>query len=141
MKILSLLMLTVFLGKSCQGQTNIDIETTKIEYTANSRGLYKNILVQNKTKLVTLKRGEKAIETKISDADWKIVVNEFKKIDLESMPTLKSPTEKRLYDGAAMANLKIEYNGKTYESQTFDHGYPPEPIKKIVTKLVSFTEK
>ena len=141
MKILTLLFLTVFLGKSCSGQTIADLKTAVIEYNAQSRGIYQKVLVENQTVYVTKKRGDKAFEVKISDADWKALATEFQKVDLEGIPNLKAPTEKRFYDGAAIANLKITYQGKTYETKGFDHGYPPSEIKKLVTKLVSFTEK
>jgi hypothetical protein len=42
---------------------------------------------------------------------------------------LKIPTEKRFYDGAAIANLKIIYKGVN-ETPSFDHGSPPYEIKK-----------
>jgi tripartite-type tricarboxylate transporter receptor subunit TctC len=43
-------------------------------------------------------------------------------------------------DGAAIANLKITKQGKTFESQSFDHGYPPVEIEKVVNKMLSFVK-
>ena len=60
---------------------------------------------------------------------------------MEEIPNLKAPTEKRFHDGAAMANLKITYKGKTYESQTFDNGFPPEKIKNLVNTILSFSKE
>jgi hypothetical protein len=141
MKILSLLFLTLFLGKSCQSQTNVDMETAKLEYTANSRGLYNNTVVENKTVLVTNTRGGKPVSNSLTDAQWNTLINEFQKVNLEEIPSLKAPTQKRFHDGAAMANLKVTYKGKTYESQTFDNGYPPEKIKNLVNTILSFSKK
>jgi hypothetical protein len=141
MKIISLLFLSLFLGKSCQGQTDVDMETAKIEYTANTRGFYNNVIVENKTVLTTNTRNGKPVSNMLTDAQWDTIVTEFKKVNLEEIPNLKAPTEKRFHDGAAMANLKIAYKGKTYESQTFDNGFPPEQIKKLVETLLSFTTK
>jgi hypothetical protein len=45
-----------------------------------------------------------------------------------------------LFDGAASANLKITKQGKTAESPSFDHGYPPAAIEKIVNKMLSFVK-
>lgn len=140
MKILSLLFLTLFLGKSCQSQ-NLDIETAKIEYTANSRGLYNNTVVENKTVSVTKTRDGKPVSNSLTDAQWNALIGEFQKVNLEEIPNLKAPTQKRFHDGAAMANLKITYKGKTYESQTFDNGYPPEKIKNLVNTILSFSKK
>lgn len=141
MKILSLLFLTLFLGKNCQSQNNIDLSTAKIEYTANSRGLYNNTVVENKTVSVTETRDGKPISNSLTDAQWNSLIKEFQKVNLEEIPSLKAPTQKRFHDGAAMADLKITYKGKTYESQTFDNGFPPEKIKNLVNTILSFSNK
>ncbi|OOG70189.1 hypothetical protein [Flavobacterium sp. A45] len=141
MKIISLLFLTLILGKNCQSQNNMDLSTAKIEYTANSRGLYNNTVIENKTISVTKTRDGKPVSNSLTDAELNTLINEFQKVDLEEIPSLKAPTEKRFHDGAAMANLVITYKGKTYESQTFDNGYPPEKIKNLVNTILSFSKK
>ena len=75
------------------------------------------------------------IVQKISDADWNALKDEINKLDLENLTNLKAPTEKRFYDGAAIANLKIIYNGKIYQSSDFDHGFPPMQIKRVVEMI------
>lgn len=137
MKLLSLLFLTLFLSKGCDAEKKQDLKTTVIEYTANTRGFFRKIEVQNKIITVSKdRRGvEKPISNKISDADWKILVADFEKINVEQIPSLKAPSEKRFYDGAAIATLKITYKGKTYESTSFDHGSAPSEIKEIVDKI------
>ena len=141
MKIISLLFLTLILGKNCQSQNNMDLSTAKIEYTANSRGLYNNTLIENKTVSVTKTRDGKPVSNSLTDAELNALISEFQKVNLEEIPNLKAPTEKRFHDGAAMANLKITYKGKTYESQTFDNGFPPEKIKNLVNTILSFSKK
>lgn len=143
MKILSLLFLTIFLGKGCENVKAQDVETAVIEYTANTRGFYQKIVVKNKMVTVSKDRNgnDKPVATKISDADWNELVNYFKKVKLDSLAKLKAPTEKRFYDGAAIANLKITYKDKTYETESFDHGFPPKEIKKLVNKINSFVKK
>lgn len=137
MKLLSLLFLTIFLSKGCDADKKQDLETTVIEYTANTRGFFRKIEVQNKILTVSKDRSgvEKPISNKISEADWEILIADFNTIDLDQIPSLKAPSEKRFYDGAAIANLKITYQGKTYESTSFDHGNAPSEIKKIVDKI------
>lgn len=141
MKFLSLLFLTLLFGKGCEDQTNPDLSTAKIEYTANSRGLYNHTVVENKTVSFTNTRDGKPVSSPLTDEQWNALITECQKVDLEEIPNLKAPTEKRFHDGAAMANLKITYKGKTYESQTFDNGFPPEKIKKIVNTILSFSKK
>jgi hypothetical protein len=141
MKTAIALFLSLFMISSCACQKNTDMKTAVIEYEAQTRGMYQKVLVENQTVFVANNRDEKPVEVKISDEDWTVLTAEFEKLDLEAIPNLKAPTEKRFYDGAAIANLKITYKGKTYETKAFDHGFPPAEIKKIVTKLVSFTQK
>ena len=141
MKLLSLLFLTIFLGKGCEGDVKQNMDTAQITYTANTRGYYHEVVIEKHIASIKKNRKEEAVTVKISDADWKELVNLFQEIDLEEIKNLKSPTEKRFYDGAAIANLKINYEGKNYESQSFDHGFPPVEIKRLVTKINSFAKQ
>ena len=84
---------------------------------------------------------DEPVTTKISDADWKELVGYFETINLDGLSSLKTPTEKRFHDGAAIANLKVIYKDKTYETNAFDHGYPPAEIKKIVDKINSLAKE
>jgi hypothetical protein len=142
MKLFAVLLLSVFLGKSCEGQTQNDLKTAVLEYTANTRGFYQKITIQDQMVTISKDRSGngKAIATKISEKDWKELVGYFETIHLDSLPTLKAPTEKRFYDGAAIANLQVVYKDKTYQAEAFDHGYPPEAIKKLVDKINSFAK-
>ena len=141
MRILSLLLLTIFMGTGCSSQKKTDMTSTQIEYSAVSRGVYKKITVQNKTVSVVNGRNAQSVEKKIDDAKWKQIVAEFSKINLESIPTLKAPTEKRFHDGAAIGNLKITQNQKSYETQGFDNGFPPKGIEKLVNLLTDFVKE
>lgn len=143
MKILSLLFLTIFLGNGCDSAKAQDIETAVIEYTANTRGFYQKITVKNQMLTVSKDRdgNDKAVPTKISDADWKELVDCFKKVELDSLAKLKAPSEKRFHDGAAIANLKITFKDKTYETNSFDHGFPPKEIKKFVNTITSLAKE
>jgi len=141
MRILSLLLLTIFIGTSCSSQKKADMNATQIEYSAVSRGVVKKIIVQNKTATVTNGRNAEPVEKKIDDAKWKQIVTEFSKVNLDNIPNLKAPTEKRFYDGAAIGNLKITQNQKTYETKGFDNGFPPKEIEKLVNLLVDFAKE
>lgn len=137
MKILSLIFITIFISKGCDAEQQQDIESALIEYTATTRGFYQQIVVQNQQYTVTKDRNgnEKLDKKSISKAEWKKIVEAFQEVDLDELPKLKSPTEKRFYDGAAIANIKIVYKGKTYETNGFDHGNPPLEIEKLVNKI------
>ena len=68
------------------------------------------------------------------------MVKYFQKINLEEIPNLKDPTQKRFYDGAAIADLKIRFEDKNYETTQFDHGFPPKEIEEFVNKIVSLAK-
>lgn len=141
MRTVSFLLLTIFMMTGCSSQKKTDMTSTVIEYSAMSRGYYKKIVVQNQTVSVTNKRDAQAVENTIKKTDWDKIVAEFEKINLESIPTLKAPTEKRFYDGAAIGNLKITQNQKTYETPGFDNGFPPKEIEKLVNLLTDFAKE
>jgi len=143
MKVFTLLVLTIFMAKGCSQETKNDIANAKIVYTANTRGFYQKITIQNQEISVSSERdsSDKGTTSKISDADWKELVGFFEKIELDSLSTYKDPTQKRVYDGAAIAELIINYQEKEYQTKNFDHGYPPVEIEKFVNKLVSLVKE
>jgi hypothetical protein len=137
MKIYALILLNIFLSKGCGSDEDIDMKSAVVEYTATTRGFFQKVTIKNQEVFVTKDRNSSEIgtATKISDTDWKELVTDFQAINLEEIPNLKSPTEKRFYDGAAIANLNITFKDKTYKSQSFDHGFPPAEIEKLVNKI------
>jgi hypothetical protein len=143
MKSLSLILLTLFLGKSCTNEAQNDIANSVIQYSADTRGYHLKIIIVNQKATISQGRGtdNPSEEVAISDADWKELVTEFQKINLEEVPNLKDPTQKRFHDGAAIANLKIRYQDKNYETIAFDHGTPPAAIEKLVNKIVSLAKE
>jgi len=143
MKLFTVILLSVFLSKSCTSQTKNDLNSAIVEYTASTRGFYQKITIENQTVSISKDRSgnEKPVANKISEKDWKELVGYFENINLDSLATLKAPTEKRFHDGAAIANLKVIYKDKTYEPEAFDHGIPPAEIKKLVDKINTFAKK
>lgn len=143
MKLFTMLFLSVFLSKSCESKAQMDLKTAVIEYTANTRGFYQKIRIQNQVVMVSKTRGDTGIdeEIKISDKDWNELMGYFETINLDSLPTFKGPSQKRFHDGAAIANLKVVYKDKSYETSSFDHGNPPFEIKKLVDKINTFAKK
>ena len=143
MKAITMIFLTIFLGKSCANEAQNDIANATLQYTATTRGFFQKIVVTNQKITISRDRnGEKSPEEiTISAKDWKEIVSYFEKIDLEKLKTLKDPTQKRFYDGAAIAHLKIRYQDKNYETTDFDHGFPPAEIEKLVNKIVSLAKE
>jgi hypothetical protein len=139
MRIVSLLSVLLFVLGSCNSLkngvgTSVEMKDIEIQYEANTRGFYNKLVLKNETISSTNDRDgkENPIVQKVTDADWSAIIQELNKVDLENLPNLKAPTEKRFYDGAAIANLKIIYKGNTYQTSDFDHGFPPMQIKRVV---------
>jgi hypothetical protein len=141
MKIVTMIVLSFFLSRSCDKQLNEEMKKSTIEYQALSRGYFLNITIQDEKLSIIDKRDGKSRDYKLTKRDWKELADLYKFVKVEKIPTYKAPTEKRFYDGAAIATLRITYDGKTYETEGFDHEYPPLEIKKFVDKIVSFAKK
>ncbi len=140
MKKAIVLFLTILVFVVCSGQKKVDNSSIKIEYKAYSRGFYQSIRIENQIVFVAKSSDEKPVAFKIPNADWKSLNRAILNLDLERFSQFKAPTQKRLFDGAAIASLKITKQGEIYESQSFDHGYPPAEIEKIVNKILSFVK-
>ena len=112
-------------------------------YTANTRGFYQKITVKNQEAFVSNDRDstEKGENIKISESDWKELSRYMNDLKLDQLETYKDPTQKRFYDGAAIANLMIIDNGKEYRTVDFDNGFPPIEIEKMVNKITSLAKK
>lgn len=154
MKLITLLTLTVVTLTSCNCQktaaekSDLAAKTTMqekaiptLEYEANTRGFYRKITIADKKAWVVPVRDGKAVELSISEADWNELVTLYASVKKEGLKDLKAPTEKRFYDGAPMANFSVITKEMTYRSSTFDGGYPPAEIEKIVTKIIAIGDK
>ena len=139
MRILIFLLSLVVFDKGCsESKTNQD--NISIEYSALSRGSYKLITVDKKAISVINQRGAEPTIKACSENNWNNLMDALKTVDIENLPNLKAPSEKRLFDGAAIANLTITYNGNTYKSSSFDHGNPPKEIQTVVKEILSISE-
>lgn len=134
---------------TAQTEAVANVDTNKIqqamvvEYEASSRGYFSKITLSGNTVTVSNDRNnvEKPQILTVSATDLSTLTTLLNNLKPESLANLKGPTEKRFYDGAAHANLKITKDGTSFETQGFDAGFPPKEIEKLVNILVSFSEK
>ncbi len=146
----------VFAFASCNCQKPVAEENTstketvmnleklpKFEYVANTRGFYQKITIENKTVTVTSDREgvDKGETVQLSDADINQLNAAIQNIKWGDLGGFKDPTQKRFYDGAAIATLRVTVNKDEYQSVDFDHEFPPVEIEKLVNKIVSFGKK
>lgn len=128
---------------SATKETDDEAGLPKLEYEANTRGFFQKITIENKMVTVSFDRNNpnKGTTTTLSDADVNELMRLYRLVKLDALSTYKDPTQKRFYDGAAIASLKITSNGKEYKTVDFDHGFPPVEIEKFVNKIASFGRK
>ncbi len=112
-----------------------------ITYNAESRGVYLNIEVKKATITIMKDRNGENVETLELDLiDWEDICLMVEKSNVENIKRYKSPSENRFSDKAAIANLKIQYEDTSYESNSFDHGNPPEQLKELIEKILALSE-
>ncbi|AUP79802.1 hypothetical protein C1H87_14245 [Flavivirga eckloniae] len=135
-----MLLSLVFADNGCSS-AKIDQNAVSFEYSATSRGSYENIKINKKRVSIENKRDDATPFTKTcSETYWNSLLKELKPINVENIPNLKAPSQNRLFDGAAIARLKIIYNGTTYQTSAFDHGNPPKEIEALVKEILSISE-
>jgi hypothetical protein len=115
---------------------------TLLEYSANTRGYHLRIKWDGVQLAYTNQRdSEEFTKISLTSAQSDELKGMIKNLPLDKLASLKAPTEKRQYDGAAHADIRVVIDGKEYNSAGFDHGFPPAEIEKLVKKLVSYTEQ
>jgi heat shock protein HslJ len=112
-----------------------------IEYTAMSRGLFNQYIFENGKLSIQKNRATTPTVKTCTTKETNNLLEQVKALDLEEIPTLKAPTEKRFYDGAAIAILKITYNGETYQTPEFDNGEPNKYIASLVSTFMTLIEE
>ena len=137
--------LTIALFSSCGSQSPekfMNQKQIEIQYEALSRGFFENILVSEAGIHLRIDRNN-ALQTfyKISKKDWQKCLDLLEDLNPEDLPTLKAPTSKRFYDGAAHAVLSIEIDGQKMTTPSFDHGYPPETIKDLTAHVLELKKQ
>ena len=112
-----------------------------ISYSANTRGFFQEFILKENS-LTEFKDREKsnAISSDLDAKDWRECLRLLNQIKLKNLPNLKSPTNYRQFDGAAIAQLTVIQKGDTIQSSNFDHKYPPAEIKPLVEYILSISE-
>lgn len=141
MKTIAAFLLVFVLAKGCNpSEVRKESASISFEYEATTRGSYKKIIAKQDTIYTIKSRDGKAAAKNLSRSDWNAMLDLLAKVDVKAIEKLKAPSEKRFYDGAMIANLTVIYNKNTYSSSSFDHGNPPEEIKKLVEKIISSSD-
>jgi hypothetical protein len=140
MKLISYILFTLFLSKGCVNQPKQDFSKSTVTYTAETRGYFMQITIEDKELRISKDRETRlpSVRIPLTAADQKKVLAMVKAIDVPNLSQLKAPTEKRFYDGAAIGNLSVTHNGETFGTAGFDHGNPPVEIEQLVAFMNAF---
>ena len=145
MKFLLALVTVLIISEECtqtSSESHQNGEKVKISYQAISRGFFKQLTFEDAKMTYSEDRDLKTIDTfKISKNEWKQILDLTSKLNLEELENLVSPTDKRLYDGAAHTTITIDLEGKSFNSSSFDEGHPPSKIEALVNKMLTISEK
>lgn len=115
-------------------------DAISFNYSAISRGRFLDITINDSILTISKDREAKPVSKVMTKDTWNQLNSLINTINLDSISTLKSPTEARFYDGASIGTLKISKNGTVYESSSFDHGTPPLEIETLVKEILSLSE-
>jgi len=138
-KITLLLLLAVFVATGCGSVLKQDKDIV-IEYQAMTRGSNQEVvLTHDMVQVRTIAGSKEAYTATITTQQWNDVVKDLEKIDLNTIGELKTPTNKRFYDGALIATLTVKTKDSTYRSSSFDHGAPPAEIASLVNRIVTLS--
>ena len=139
MKKMLILFVTLIVGQTVFSQEKLT--DLKLEYQAISRGSFEKMTLTKDVMFYSDDRGKKTTATvNLSEKQWDKVNRLVNQIKLKELPYLKAPSDKRKYDGAAHAKLKVFVNDKEYESSSFDHGNPPIEIKSLVEYIMTMSK-
>ncbi|WP_133256563.1 hypothetical protein [Flavobacterium tibetense] len=154
MKAVTLFITSVvfFLGCNCKKATSMtnytinDPMTNSQElpiliYDSHTRGFYKLITIEKgKISVLTTREGQ-PITKVLSASELEELKSLVTKLDLNKIPTLEAPTEKRFYDGAPITNLEVIKANQSYKTTDFDGGFPPAYIEELVNKILEIADK
>lgn len=107
----------------------------KIELEEMTRGSRRMIVITPNSKEVEINR--KITTLKTTETEWKNLQKLITQLNPDKIESFTPPTNKRFYDGAMAATIRVNIDGTVYSSQTFDAGNPPEQLATLYRKLVS----
>jgi hypothetical protein len=107
------------------------------KYVAQSRGFFLEVVVTSNTLNIVDTRGGMVKVKELDQQELEQLYRLGADIDFDSVSSTDS--SKSSYDAAALANLDLYIDGKTYQFN-FDHGYPPVELEALINKIITLSE-
>ncbi len=141
MKQLALLFLILTISKSCSQSTEREQVLNSMVYSAMTRGSsYQCNIDKNNISIVVSGTSNQNKSRALQLEEWEELKEALNKITLAEIHNFEAPTEDSAFDGARIAKLLIESDGKFYESAAFDEGVPPEELKSLIDMILALAE-
>ena len=102
---------------------------TKVEYETFARRGRTEVAI-TKDSAISIGRTEKKYILMTAEK-WNAVAKSLSAVKLSAIPSWKSPTHKREYDGASHCKISVSTKNNKYESQYFDNGTPMKQLQSL----------
>ena len=131
---------SVLIAKAMENRTSKMQEDMSIEYTAGTRGFYKQVVVLNNMISVKNHHSEEPSKRACTPEEIDLLNKAISKLSIKRLSDLEPPSKAHQYDGAAMSYLKITTNTESYQTPSFDHGKPNAYIANLVKLLLKLAD-
>lgn len=116
----------------------------KVEFQSLSRGYFEKVTITQDS--LTIRKSEnrgsaeRVIPRSLSKKEWKSLLKDLSLVNLSEMPTLKSPTVKRTYDGARHSSIVIYTANNQYE-HLFDDENPHLELQALMNCIIHIRDR
>ncbi|RAV98530.1 hypothetical protein [Pseudochryseolinea flava] len=135
MNTMNIFFLIVSSAFNARQQTKPD-EVTRIEFTSITRGYQEHLILDNDSVVFSYTSGTDRQVKRNAKANhrqaWKKTLQAVSNIDWTSFDSLKSPTNKRAFDGAKHSSIVITTRTAGTHNHTFDDENPNETLGKLM---------
>lgn len=129
------------LTSTCSPQDTNYEDVSEIRYETFSRGFAAMYVISPERISVTNGTFQKTTESReLTNKEWNNLLASLKDLKIQDLETLDPPTDGRMVDAAAQANLSITKNNNVFETKTFDHGSAPAPVEPLVKAILRLAE-
>ncbi len=138
MKIIFSFLIALLTANQCSHKEKEQQSMPDMEIVYETSSMTKSdqiVINAEKVRAINLLTQEKE-ERVLSNKERNELEEALSQINLNTIGELKAPTNKRLYDGAPYAILIIRSENKEIKSCGFDHGEPPQELKKLVDEII-----
>lgn len=126
--------MVVCLASRCQTPSDVN----RIRFTSVTRGYQKevNITKDSVHTLIQGRDGNQSYSRHLAKGEWDTLVGHLKKIELKDIPGLKSPTDRRAYDGARISSLEVHTGAGETIIHSFDNEEPNAALAPLMQDVL-----